>query len=53
MTHHPRNISKDILAAQAVEIMERFRINHLLVVDVHGKLEGVLSMHDLLASKII
>jgi arabinose-5-phosphate isomerase len=53
MTHHPRNISKDILAAQAVEIMERFRINHLLVVDAHGKLEGVLSMHDLLASKII
>jgi len=53
MTKHPQTVSKHILAAQAVEIMERLRINHLIVIDEEGKLNGALNLHDLLASKII
>jgi arabinose-5-phosphate isomerase len=53
MTLKPKTVSKDLLVAQAVEMMERFRVNHLLVVDEDGKLEGALNLHDLLASKII
>ena len=53
MTKHPQTVSKHILAAQAVEMMERLRINHLIVIDEEGKLNGALNLHDLLASKII
>jgi arabinose-5-phosphate isomerase len=53
MTRDPKSVTKNILVAQAVEMMERFRINHLLVLDEAGKLEGALNLHDLLASKII
>jgi arabinose-5-phosphate isomerase len=53
MTSNPKTISKNILAAEAAQMMERFRINHLIVVSEHGALEGALNLHDLLASKII
>ena len=53
ITKNPKTTSKNILVAQAVEMMERFRINHLIVVDDNGQLEGALNLHDLLASKII
>ena len=53
MTANPRTISPDMLAAEAVEMMERFRINQLVVVDNAGKLLGALNMHDLFAAKII
>lgn len=53
MTANPRTISKDVLAAEAVEMMERFRINQLVVTDNAGKLVGALNMHDLFAAKII
>jgi arabinose-5-phosphate isomerase len=53
ITKNPKTISKNILVAQAVEMMERFRVNHLIVVDETGHVEGALNLHDLLASKII
>jgi len=53
ITKNPKTTSKNILVAQAVEMMERFRINHLIVVNDNGQLEGALNLHDLLASKII
>ena len=53
MTPNPRTISMDVLAAEAVEMMERFRINQLVVTDSFGKLVGALNMHDLFAAKII
>ncbi len=53
MTPNPRTISMDVLAAEAVEMMERFRINQLVVTDNSGKLVGALNMHDLFAAKII
>ncbi|MEI7427752.1 MAG: KpsF/GutQ family sugar-phosphate isomerase [Betaproteobacteria bacterium] len=53
MTSNPKTISKNILAAEAAQMMERFRINHLIVVSENGTIEGALNLHDLLASKII
>jgi arabinose-5-phosphate isomerase len=53
MTHGPRSIGPDKLAAEAVEIMERFKVNQLLVVDPDQKLLGALNMHDLFRAKVI
>ncbi len=53
MTHSPRTIGPDHLAVEAVELMERHRINQMLVVDAAGKLIGALNMHDLFSKKVI
>ncbi|HSE02178.1 MAG TPA: KpsF/GutQ family sugar-phosphate isomerase [Burkholderiales bacterium] len=53
MTQGPRTIGPGKLAAEAVEIMERFKINQLVVVDDDGKLLGALNMHDLFRAKVI
>lgn len=49
----PRTIGPNRLAVEAVEMMERFRINALLVVDESGLLLGALNMHDLFSAKVI
>jgi len=53
MTQSPRTIGPDFLAVVAVELMERFRINALLVCDEEGKLLGALNMHDLFRAKVV
>jgi arabinose-5-phosphate isomerase len=53
MTAAPRTIGPDRLAAEAVEIMERFKVNQMLVVDSDRKLLGALNMHDLFRAKVI
>jgi arabinose-5-phosphate isomerase len=53
MTAGPRTIGPDHLAVEAVELMERHRINQMLVVDEAGKLIGALNMHDLFSKKVI
>ena len=49
----PHAIAPDKLAVEAVEMMERLRINALLVVDHEGLLIGALNMHDLFTAKVI
>ena len=51
--HHPRTIGPDHLAVEAVELMERHRINQMLVVDENATLIGALNMHDLFSKKVI
>jgi arabinose-5-phosphate isomerase len=53
MHAHPRTIGPDQLAVEAVELMEQFRINQLLVADASGKLVGALHIHDLTRAKVI
>ncbi|WP_324657267.1 arabinose 5-phosphate isomerase KdsD [Burkholderia thailandensis] len=53
MTRNPRTIAPDHLAVEAVELMERHRLNQMLVVDEHGALIGALNMHDLFSKKVI
>lgn len=49
----PRTISPDALAVEAAEMMDRFRINQVLVVDARGQLVGALNTHDLMKAKVI
>ena len=53
MTRTPRTIGPDLLAVAAVEMMERFRVNALLVADENQKLVGALNMHDLFRAKVV
>lgn len=53
MTANPRTIGPDKLAVEAVEMMERHKINQLLVADADGLLLGALNMHDLFQAKVI
>jgi arabinose-5-phosphate isomerase len=53
MSPNPRCISPDALAAEAVQVMEEFNINQMLVVDAEQRLVGALNMHDLLHAKVI
>jgi len=49
----PRTIAPDRLAVEAVEIMERNKVNQILVVDEQKRLIGALNMHDLFRAKVI
>jgi len=53
MTHRPKTITADLLAAEAMHLMESKKINALLVVDSNNRLIGALNMHDLIKAGII
>jgi len=53
MHRGPRTINPDQLAVDAVQLMEEFRINQVLVADAQGKLVGALHIHDLTRAKVI
>lgn len=53
MQHEPHTIHPDRLAVDAVQLMEEFRVNQVLVADAAGKLVGALHIHDLTRAKVI
>jgi arabinose-5-phosphate isomerase len=53
MTPEPKTIRGEMLATEAVHLMEQHKINQLLVVDARGVLVGALNMHDLFRAKVI
>ncbi len=53
MTTNCKTVDHDILAAEALQIMESSKINGLLVIDENNKLVGVLNMHDLLRAGVV
>lgn len=53
MHANPRMLGPDQLAVEAVDMMEKFRINQVLVVDATGLLVGALHIHDLTRAKVI
>ena len=53
MTPAPLTIRQDVLAAEAVALMEARRINTLLVVDAAGVLVGAVNTNDLMRAKVI
>ncbi len=53
MTRNPRHIAAEALAVDAAALMDRHRLNQMLVADAHGKLIGALHMHDLMAAKVV
>lgn len=53
MTHPCKTIGARELAAEAVHLMEKHRINGLPVVDGDGRLVGALNVHDLLRAGVV
>ena len=53
MTANPKHIGPRELAAEAVHIMEKYRITALPVADEHGKLVGALNVHDLFRAGVV
>lgn len=46
-------IKADVLAAEAMKVMQQKKINALLIVDKENKLAGALNMHDLIRAGIV
>lgn len=53
MSPSPRVIGPEKLTAEAVEMMEKYRINQIPVVDAAGQLVGALNMHDLFKAQAL
>jgi arabinose-5-phosphate isomerase len=53
MSPGPRLIRPELLAVEALRIMEKHKVNQILVVDERGALVGALNMHDLFRAKVI
>ena len=53
MTSNCKTITGTALAAEAVKMMEDFKINALPVVDENNQLIGLLNMHDLLRARVV
>lgn len=53
MHRNPRVVHPHQLAVEAVDLMETFRINQVLVTEEDGKLAGALHIHDLTRAKVI
>lgn len=52
MTFRPRTITRNMLAAKAVAVMEKYSITCLMVVDEDDKVDGIIHLHDLLKAGI-
>ena len=53
MSGKPRLIGPEKLTAEAVEMMEKYKINQIPVADGDGRLIGALNMHDLFQAKAL
>jgi len=53
MTTRPAVIRPDVLAAEALNVLERRKITSVVVVDSAGRPEGVLHLHDLWGTELI
>jgi arabinose-5-phosphate isomerase len=53
MTANPRAVRPEMLAAEAVHMMEAHKITQLPVVDADGALVGALNLHDLFRAKVL
>ncbi len=49
----PRLVRADALAVEAAEVMERYRITSVLIVDEAARLVGALNSNDLMRAKVI
>ncbi len=53
MTRNPHTVEADKLAVEAVQQMEQYKINGILVTDGNHRLIGALNMHDLLRAGVV
>lgn len=53
MTANCKTAQPGMLAAEALQIMEKYKINALLIVDAERRIVGALNMHDLLRAGVV
>ena len=53
MTPRPITLARDLLAVEALKIMETHKITSVVVVDAAGAIEGVIHLHDLWRTQMI
>ena len=53
MTHKPKVLSKNTLAAKAVAVMEKYSITVIVVGDEKNNIEGLIHRNDLLQAGIV
>lgn len=53
MTRNFKSVTRNNLAAEALAMMENYKINALPVVDDSNRLIGILNMHDLLRARVV
>ena len=53
MSKNPTTLSPNVLAANAVSLMEKHKINSFLVTDEQQHVVGAFNLHDLLQAKVI
>ncbi len=53
MTRDGRSIASTALAVEAVELLQKHKVQGLLVVDEQSRLQGVLNFHDLLQAGVV
>jgi len=53
MTRSAKTVQPTMLAAEAVHLMEQFRITSLLVVDAEQRVVGALNVHDLMRAGVV
>ena len=53
MTRGPKVIGADKLAIEAAQLMEKYQIHALLVVDDAQRVVGALNIHDLLRARVV
>ena len=53
MTRSPVSVRGELLASEAVALMESRKVSQLLVIDESGCLEGILHFHDCLRAKVV
>jgi len=53
MTRNGRSIPSTALAVEAVELLQKHKVQGLLVVDEQSRLQGVLNFHDLLQAGVV
>lgn len=53
MTTNPTTLPVDVMAAEAVAILNQKKINVVFITDAHNKIQGVLHIHDLLTAGVV
>jgi arabinose-5-phosphate isomerase len=53
MSKHPKTISSDLLAAEALSLMETHKITSLIVADKEKRPIGIIHIHDILRAGVI
>jgi arabinose-5-phosphate isomerase len=53
MKHNPRTIRREMLAVEALKVMETHKITSVVVATESGEVEGVVHLHDLWRTQMI